>query len=406
MGIVVKSQSASPLGNKTDPKKTAFQFIILLGIVSLFGDITYEGARSVTGPFLAMLGASAVVVGFVAGVGEFVGYALRLVAGYVADRTRAYWPLTLVGYGLLIAVPLLAFAGQWQVAALLIIAERMGKAIRAPARDAILSHATKQVGRGLGFGIHEFIDQIGAIIGPLVFSAVFFMKGGYREGFTILWLPALLTVAILLVARMKVPAPEKLEATSAAKSQDSKKLSRVFWFYTLFILLSVAGFTNFQLIAYHFKVQSVVAESQIPLFYAIAMAVDALVALIIGRAYDQIGLKTLITIPILTLPIPFFALSHSYALAVISAIIWGMVMGVHETIMRAAIADLTPIERRGFAYGIFNTAYGAAWFIGGTLMGALYDFSASYLILFVVAMEIISLPVFFVMRREQRAEKN
>ncbi len=392
--------------NGNHQKKLAFQFIILLGIVSLFGDITYEGARSVTGQYLALLGASAVVVGFVAGVGEFIGYALRLVAGYVADRTRAYWPLTLVGYGLLIAVPLLAFAGYWQVAALLIITERMGKAIRAPARDAILSHVTKQVGRGLGFGIHEFIDQIGAIIGPLIFTAVFFVKGGYREGFTILWLPALLTIAVLLVARMKVPVPEKLEAaTTAPKSHDSKKLSQVFWFYTLFILLSVAGFTNFQLIAYHFKVQSVVAESQIPLFYAIAMAVDALVALIIGRAYDKIGLKTLITIPILTLPIPFFALSHSYALAVISVVLWGMVMGVHETIMRAAIADLTPIERRGFAYGIFNTAYGGAWFIGGTLMGALYDFSISYLIIFVVAMEIISLPVFLVMRREQRRQK-
>lgn len=404
----MKSQSASSFGSKADPKKAAFQFIILLGIVSLFGDITYEGARSVTGPFLAMLGASAVAVGFVAGVGEFIGYALRLVAGYVADRTRAYWPLTLVGYGLLIAVPLLAFAGHWQIAALLIIAERMGKAIRAPARDAILSHATKQVGRGLGFGIHEALDQIGAIIGPLIFSAAFLMKGGYRDGFTILWLPALLTIAILLVARMKVPTPEKLETTEAAdpKNHDSKKLSRVFWFYTLFILLSVAGFTNFQLIAYHFKVQSVVAESQIPLFYAIAMGVDALVALVIGRAYDKIGLKTLITIPILTLPIPFFALSHSYALAVISAILWGMVMGVHETIMRAAIADLTPIERRGSAYGIFNTAYGAAWFIGGTLMGLLYEFSIAYLILFVVAMEIISLPVFFVMRRAQRTEHN
>lgn len=404
----MKSHPASSIDSKTDLKKTAFQFIILLGIVSLFGDITYEGARSVTGPYLAMLGASAVAVGFVAGLGEFIGYALRLVAGYVADRTRAYWPLTLVGYGLLIAVPLLAFAGHWQIAALLIIAERMGKAIRAPARDAILSHATKQVGRGLGFGIHEFIDQIGAIIGPLIFSAVFFLKGGYREGFTILWLPALLTVAILLVARMKVPAPEKLEAATEAESKttSSQKLSKVFWFYTLFILLSVAGFTNFQLIAYHFKVQSVVSESQIPLFYAIAMGVDALVALVIGKTYDKVGLKVLITIPILTLPIPFVALSHSYALAVISAIIWGMVMGVHETIMRAAIADLTPIERRGSAYGIFNTAYGAAWFIGGTVMGALYDFSIPYLIGFVVAMEIISLPVFFMVRREQQVERN
>ncbi|MBN1842280.1 MAG: MFS transporter [Deltaproteobacteria bacterium] len=386
-----------------NPKKVAFQFIILLGIVSLFGDITYEGGRSVTGPFLAVLGASASIVGLVAGLGEFVGYFLRLVSGYLADRTHRYWPITIVGYALLVFIPLLAFAGYWQVAALLIVLERMGKGIRTPARDAILSHATKQVGRGLGFGIHEAIDQIGAIIGPLIFSAVFLFQGGYREGFTILWIPALLCVGILLVARAKVPSPEKLETPGGTSGQNSKakgRLPRVFWSYALFSFLSVAGFANFQLISYHFKVQSIVSDVQIPIFYAIAMGVDALVALIIGKTYDRIGLVSLITIPVLTLPIPFFAFSHSYSLAVTTIVLWGAVMGIHETIMRAAIADLTPIERRGFAYGIFNTVYGASWFFGSALLGVLYDVSIGYLILFVVGMEVASLPVFFLVKKE------
>jgi len=386
-----------------NPKKRAFQFIILLGIVSLFGDITYEGARSVTGPYLAVLGASAGIVGLVAGLGEFIGYFLRLASGYLADRTHRYWPITIIGYGLLVSIPLLAFAGYWQVAALLIVLERMGKGIRTPARDAILSHATKQVGRGLGFGIHEAIDQIGAIIGPLIFSAVFLFQGGYREGFTILWIPALLCVAILLVARTKVPSPEKLETPGGTSGQNIKgksRLPKVFWSYALFSFLSVAGFANFQLISYHFKVQSVVSDVQIPIFYAIAMGVDALVALIIGKTYDKIGLVSLITIPVLTLPIPFFAFSHSYSLAVTSIVLWGAVMGIHETIMRAAIADLTPIEHRGFAYGIFNTVYGASWFFGSALVGLLYDVSIGYLILFVVAMEVASLPVFFLVKKE------
>jgi MFS family permease len=384
-------------------KKRAFQFIILLGVVSLFGDITYEGARSVTGPFLGVLGASASIVGLVAGLGEFIGYFLRLASGYLADRTHRYWPITIIGYGLLVSVPLLAFASYWQVAAILIILERMGKGIRTPARDAILSHATKQVGRGLGFGIHEAIDQIGAIIGPLIFSAVFLFQGGYREGFTILWIPALLCVAILLVARTKVPSPQKLETPGETSGQNTKgkgRLPRVFWSYALFSFLSVAGFANFQLISYHFKVQSVVSDVQIPIFYAIAMGVDALVALIIGKTYDKIGLVSLITIPVLTLPIPFFAFSHSYSLAVTSIVLWGAVMGIHETIMRAAIADLTPIERRGFAYGIFNTVYGASWFFGSALLGLLYDVSIGYLILFVVVMEVVSLPVFFLVKKE------
>ncbi|MDI6889517.1 MAG: MFS transporter [Thermodesulfovibrionales bacterium] len=384
-------------------KKIAFQFIILLGIVSLFGDITYESARSVTGPYLAILGASAGIVGLVAGLGEFIGYALRLVSGYFADRTKAYWPITIIGYVLLLSVPLLAFAGYWQLAAFLIILERMGKGIRTPARDAILSHATKQVGRGFGFAIHEAIDQIGAIIGPLIFSAVFFLEGGYREGFTILWIPALLTLAILVVARIKFPSPEKLETSIEGIGEKAKgkgRLPGVFWFYALFIFLSVAGFANFQLISYHFKVQSVVSDIQIPIFYAIAMGVDALVALIIGKVYDKTGLTSLITIPLLTLPIPFFAFSQSYSLTLVSVVFWGAVMGIHETTMRAAIADLTPPERRGFAYGIFNTVYGASWFFGAPLMGLLYDLSISYIILFVVLMEVISIPVFFLVKRK------
>ena len=375
-------------------------FIILLGIVSLFGDVTYEGARSVTGPYLATLGASASVVGLVAGIGEFVGYALRLASGYLVDRTKAYWLLTFIGYGLLLSIPLLAFAGYWQLAAVLIILERMGKAIRSPARDTMLSYATKEVGRGWGFAVHEALDQIGAVIGPIVFSLVFLFHGGYREGFILLWIPALLTLVVLAIARKKVPSPQKLEAPGETSRQNIKdKLPRVFWFYTIFTLFSVAGFANFQLISYHLHVQAIVPDAQIPIIYAIAMGVDALAALLVGKTYDRIGLISLLAVPLLTLPIPFLAFSHSYSLVLIGMALWGVVMGIQETIMRAAIADLTPVERRGFAYGIFNTAYGAGWFVGGALMGLLYELSINYLILFVVVMELISIPLFFVVKR-------
>ena len=376
-------------------------FIILLGIVSLFGDVTYEGARSVTGPYLATLGASASIVGLIAGIGEFGGYALRLASGYLADRTKAYWLFTFIGYGLILSIPLVAFAGDWQLAAVLIILERVGKAIRSPARDTMISYATKKVGRGWGFAVHEALDQVGAIIGPLIFFFIFFLGGNYREGFTILWIPALLTMAVLVIARKKVPSPQKLEAPGEESKQgDRDKLPQVFWLYTLFTLFSIAGFANFQLISYHLKVQSIVLDAQIPMIYAIAMGVDALAALLVGKTYDRIGLISLLAVPLLTLPIPFLAFSYSYNLVIMGIILWGVVMGIQETIMRAAIADLTPMERRGFAYGIFNTAYGAAWFLGAALMGLLYENSISYLILFAVVMELISIPLLFVIRRE------
>lgn len=375
-------------------------FIILLGIVSLFGDITYEGARSVTGPYLRTLGASASAVSLVAGIGEFFGYAPRLASGYLADRTKSYWLLTFIGYGLLLSIPLLAFAGYWQLAAVLIILERVGKAIRSPARDAMLSYAAKGVGRGWGFAVHEALDQIGAIVGPIIFFLVLRSRSGYSEGFTLLWIPALLTLTVLALAKKKVPSPEKFEARGETSWQNVKgKLPRVFWFYSIFTLFSVAGFANFQLISYHLKVQSIISDAQIPIIYAIAMGVDAVAALLVGKTYDRIGLMSLLAVPSLILPIPFLAFSSSYSLVLMGIILWGVVMGIQETIMRAAIADLTPIERRGFAYGIFNTVYGAGWLLGGALMGPLYQLSINYLILFAVIMELISIPLLFVVRR-------
>jgi len=376
-------------------------FIILLGIVSLFGDIAYSGARSVAGPYLATLGATASIVGLVAGVGEFVGFALRLASGYLVDRTKAYWLFTFIGYGLLFSIPLLAFAGYWQLAAVLIILERMGKAIRSPARDTMLSYATKEVGRGWGFAVHKALDQVGAIIGPVIFFLVFLLGGGYREGFTLLWIPALLTLAFLALARKKYPVPQKLETPEEASRQDIKgKLPRVFWLYTIFTLFSVAGFANFHLISYHLKVQAIVPDAQIPMIYAIAMGVAALAALLAGRAFDRIGLVSLLTVPLLTLPIPFLVFTCSYKLVLTGIVLMGMVMGVHGTVMRAAVAELTPIERRGFAYGIFNAAYGTSWFLGSALIGRLYELSTNYLILFVVVMELISIPLFLLVRRE------
>jgi len=388
------------MGEHRDTRRSAYQFIFMMGVVSLFGDIAYEGARGVTGPFLYTLGASAAVVGLVAGLGEFLGYALRLLFGHWADRTGRYWVFVFIGYGLILAIPLLALAGIWQVAALFIIAERMGKAIRAPARDCMLSYATKQVGRGWGFAIHEAMDQIGAVIGPLALGAVLFLQGGYRFGFAMLGVPALLTLAMLTLAQRKVPAPEAMERSHLLPSSSvSGRLPQAFWLYTIFAFLSVAGFANFQLIAYHLAARSIVPQAQIPLLYALAMGVDAVVALIIGKTYDRIGLVSLLALPLLTIPIPFLGFSGSYALAVAGVVLWGAVMGIQETIMRAAIADLTPMARRGLAYGIFNTAYGAAWFAGGVVIGILYEHAIGLVIAFAVAMQLLSLPLVVILYR-------
>jgi hypothetical protein len=396
-------------------KRTAFQLIFLFGLVSLFGDMVYEGARSVNGPYLKTLGANAAIVGLVAGVAEFLGYAIRLLSGYFADKTKAYWLFTFLGYGLLVSVPLLALTGIWQVAVVFIIIERLGKALRSPAKDTILSQATKQVGTGFGFAIAEVLDQIGAISGPLVFSVLFLVLGkgdrslvDYQHGYSLLWIPLILVMFCIVLAYRRVPNPETLEV-SETKIQETDKLSKVFWIYTVFTFITTLGFANFALIGYHFKAKHVLSDAQIPLFYALAMGVDAVAALAIGKTYDifkarrnneKAGLITLIAIPILTLFIPAFVFSTKFSFVLAGAIIWGIVMGSHETVMKSAIADLTPLKKRGMGYGIFNTAYGLAIFIGSAFTGLLYEHSIFAVIIISIVVEIAAIPVFFIMRKE------
>ncbi|KJR45141.1 hypothetical protein UF75_4474 [Desulfosporosinus sp. I2] len=383
-------------------KKLAIQFILLFGIISAFGDITYEGAQSVYGPYLGYLGASASAIGIVAGIGGFLGYALRLVSGYFIDRTQKYWFITILGYGLLFAVPLLAIAGNWQIAAIFIILERTGKAIRSPGKDAMLSHATKQLGTGFGFGLHEALDQVGAFIGPLIFTASLALTGGFKQGFTVMWVPAILTVVIAFLVRYKVPEPKMLEENlqeTESPVNDQESLSKIFWLYAVFTFISILGFANFPIISYHLQFQKVIPEAQIPTLYAFAMAIDAVVAIIIGKTYDKIGFVSLISIPILTLPIAFLGFSKNSISVIIAVILWGAVMGIQETIMRATIADITTISNRGKAYGIFNTVCGLALLIGGVAMGFLYQYSITFLTGYIVVIELLAFIAFLALKK-------
>lgn len=384
-----------------DLNKKAIRVIFIFGIVSLLGDITYEGARSITGPYLAMLGASATVIGIVAGAGELLGYGLRFLSGYIADKSKQYWLMTIIGYLTIAAIPLLAFAEQWELAAFLLIIERVGKAIRSPARDTILSHITKQVGRGVGFGIHEFLDQIGAFFGPLIFSAAFILKMGYQQSFLLFFIPVILLILFLIYARIRVPTTEEFEIKST-KPADFDKPNAVFWAYNAFMFLAVAGLATFPLIAFHLKANSIADDYVIPLLYTLAMGVDAFAALFIGLFYDKKGFKTLLAIPLLTIPLPFLCFSNDLLLVFIGVGGWGMIMGMHETIIRAAIADLTGINKRAWSYGIFNILYGISWFFGSSAMGILYNYGIEFIIGFVLLLEILSLIAFNILYSELR----
>ncbi len=382
-------------------RRTAMAFVILLGIVSLFADMTYEGARSITGPYLAVLGASATAVGIAAGFGELIGYVLRLASGYLSDRTGRYWTFTLIGYVVnVLAVPFLALAGRWELAAALMIAERFGKAIRTPARDAMLSHATTEMGRGWGFGLHEAMDQIGALLGPLIVAAVLFRRDGYSTAFGVLLIPALLALGVLVLARLLYPDPHEFEI--GTPPLETQGFPRVFWLYLVAIGLIAAGYADFPLIAYHFQKTALASEGWIPLFYAVAMGVDAVAALVCGRLFDRLGFTVLGGVALVSCLFAPLVFLGNFRVAMLGMVLWGIGMGAQESIMRAAVAGMVPAARRGTAYGVFNSGYGLLWFAGSALMGVLYDVSLPALIAFSVVAQLIAVPVLFLVghRRE------
>jgi MFS family permease len=392
-----------------DPEKRrlAYRLVILFGLVAMLGDIVYEGGRSVSGPFLFTLGASAFMVAFIAGFGEFVGYAIRIATGNLADRSRQYWAFVIAGYLMIGAIPLLVLAGSWEIAALLLILERIGKAVRSPAKDAMLSHVTSAIGRGWGFGLHEALDQVGAVAGPLLFVLALAAGGNYRGGFALLAIPFVILVLVLIIAWRNLPDPagfeEKFHPVTPGSGTETPR--KQLWMYGAFTALTMAGFIVFPLLAYHFKAFSIVPDADIPAFYAIAMAVDALVALVTGRAYDRYGPLVLVMMPVIGLVIPFIAFTHSYTAALAGSILWGASMGMQEAILRAAVADFTPPGGRGFAYGVFNSIYGGAWFAGSVILGLLYTVNVLYAAAFMFLMQCAAVPVLLMVVREQRRNR-
>lgn len=377
----------------------ALRFVVMVGVMSFFADFTYEGSRSIVGPYLGLLGAGALAIGVVTGAGEFLGYGLRLFSGLGADRTGRYWPITISGYVLQMSVvPLLALAGSWPVAALLIILERVGKAIRNPPRDAMLSHAAKQMGYGWGFGLHEALDQFGALFGPLLVALVLAVSHhDYKTAFAALAVPAAIMLSLLAVARMLYPRPQDLEAAPAQVTTAG--LPRVFWIYLAGAALVAVGFADFPLIAYHFQRSGTVHTDLTPVFYAAAMAVSGTGSLVLGRLFDRHGIALLVPLTLVAAAYAPLAFLGGFWASLIGVCLWGLGMGVHESIIPAAVAPMVSPSRRASAYGLFTAVYGIAWFAGSAVIGALFSVSLGVVVAFAVAAELAAIPLIVIARR-------
>ena len=380
--------------------RSALQFVVIIGIANFFADFTYEGARAIVGPFLGSLGASAAIVGFVAGFGELMGYGLRSVSGYFADKSHRHWTFAFVGYAInMLAVPALALTTRWPFASGLVVSERIGRGIRKPTVEAMLSYAGRSTGAGWVFGLNEALDQAGATVGPLLMALILYLNGGFRTGFAVLLIPALICLAILVAARLLHPRPHELEE-GAGHAFETTNLTRAYWIYLAAGSLIAAGFADFALIGFHFHKANTVPANLIPVFYAVAMASSALASIPLGRLFDRFGPTiSLFAFLISAVAAPFVFLG-SFAFALIGMIFWGIGMSAQGSLLQAMLTRVIPPQKRSTAFGLFDTGYGIAWFLGSAFMGLLYDKSILAVALFSVVLQLAALPVLFIANKK------
>lgn len=398
-------------------------FILLFGIVSLFSDMTHEGASSIRGAYLSLLGASAGTIGFISGLGELIGYSMRYVFGKLTDKTKQYWPMTVVGYILdVLAVPALALVGEhgWIAACALLVIQRMGKAIKKPAKDTIMSFAASQEGVGKSFGIQEVLDQIGAFLGPvLLYLVMLFKTDGstfevYSTCFAVLAIPGAITISLLLVTKHKFPNPEHFEPEP--KEYIPFKMKKEFILYIAGISLFAFGFIDYSIIIMHVsntytnlasglaETTSLVNSGTLPLLYAGAMLVDAVAALFFGLMYDKKGVKALVWSTIISAPFAIFVFGlHSVPTVLLGIALWGVGMGAQESILKAAVTNMVPKASRATGYGIFECSFGVFWFLGSWLMGVLYDVSIPAMIVVSVATQLMAIPLYLGSSRLNRS---
>lgn len=403
----------------------AMIFVLLFGIVSLFSDMTHEGASSIRGVYLSLLGASAGAIGFVSGLGELIGYSMRYIFGKLTDKTKKYWPMTIFGYVLdIAAVPALALVGEhgWIWACALLVVQRMGKAIKKPAKDTILSFAASQEGIGKSFGIQELLDQIGAFSGPvLLYLVMLFRTDGtafeiYSSAFDFLAIPGAVTIILLFITKRKFPSPESFEPEP--KEYIPFKMKKEFIFYIVGISLFAFGFIDYSLVIMHVsrtytsfaaaaaETSSVVNSGTLPLLYAGAMLVDAVAALIFGYLYDKKGVKVLVVSTIISAPFPLLVFTCKSVPAVILGIaLWGIGMGAQESILKAAVTSMVPKTSRATGYGIFECSFGVFWFLGSWLLGVMYDVNITAMAVISVIAQLSSIPLYLLSAKKKRSEQ-
>lgn len=353
----------------------ALRNVIALGFVSFFTDVSSEMCFSILPTFiLGLPGATRAILGLIEGLAEALSYSLRAVSGIISDRFRRRKAIVFVGYALSSAVKPLFSVAQKPIDALIIrVSDRVGKGVRTSPRDALLSESVSEKRMGAAFGLHRTLDQLGAILGPVLASAFMLLLGlTMRDVFWLSFIPGFVALLILLIfVKERMGKSKEVRLLRSIKTVLRGRFSLLLLIVGLFSM----GAFNFSFVLLRAK-EVGVPEALIPLVYAVINVAHTAIAIPAGLLSDKIGKERALVIGygtflasalLLLLPLA----DPLYAFFV--AVVFGAYMGIVETVQRALVPGYARRDLRGTAYGLYYLVVGTSFFIANTAVGTLWE---------------------------------
>ncbi|KPJ60926.1 MAG: hypothetical protein AMJ46_04335 [Latescibacteria bacterium DG_63] len=373
-----------------------------LGFVSLFTDLSSQMIYPLIPAFLEGLGATKLLIGLIEGVAEGTASLVRMIAGALSDRLGKRKSFVFVGYSLSTVVrPFLFFANHWLVVFAVRFLDRVGKGIRTPARDALISDSVDPSRKGYGFGFHRGMDRLGAAFGPLLALLVLYLSdGNLRLVFLLSAVPAAVAVSVIGKVREIAPVRE-----AAGRLREKRRiLGRPFVLFVLVIVIFTLGNSSNAFLI--LKAREVgLSVAGIPLIWLTYNLVCSISSPLLGRFSDRVGRRPVILLSFLVYSAIYAGLGFSSTVPAVWLLFacYGLYYGLSEGIFRAYIADLVESDKRATAYGLFNTAVGITLVPASLIFGALWDvFSSGVAFLTAAGLALVAALVFAVTHAEEK----
>ena len=376
--------------------------VFLMGLVSLFTDISSESIQSILPLFIIEIGGSVLILGLISGITNAIANILKGITGWMSDKINKRKPFIVAGYSLSnLSKPLIGLSPSWEMVLGLKTTDRVGKGLRTSSRDALISfYATK---KGKAFGLHRAMDTLGAVLGSLLAFLLLLYAWSFSQIIFFSIIPGLIAIALILP--VKDVSPEELDKKlgKKIKKEKSEKIDKNF--IKLIVILGVIEFASLDVVFLIIRATDYIPSNLIyliPVFYLIMNVVYTIFSPINGSLSDKIGRKPMIVIGLsilllscVMLAFPIEVSLFSIVLIIVIYIMHGFYLASVDPISRAYIADLAGEEKRGRAYGYYYLSVGFISMVEALVFGYIYSvFSYTWAFIYISILLAVCIIIF------------